>query len=76
MSILSNSHKSKNKVSAEDEPVVNLRPCLNCQRHTSGTSFGYYWQDCTKNWSDKTHGLFYGVIKDTCDNFIQRKTND
>lgn len=49
--------------------VVNKRPCESCSRHTSGIIHGYEWRDCTKNWSDKSHGLFYGVIKNTCDNY-------
>lgn len=61
--------KHKNKPEVE---IVNEKPCKLCVHQTSGIIHEYEWQDCRKNWSDKQNGLFYGVIKDTCNNW-QRK---
>lgn len=57
----------------EPKEVVNKKPCAECIQFTSGISFGYEWKDCKKNWSDKKNGMFYGVIKDTCDNHHVKK---
>jgi hypothetical protein len=43
--------------------------CDNCKHHSRGTIHNYGWQECNKNWSDKQHGMFYGVMKHTCGNF-------
>ena len=51
---------------------VNKRPCKECNHNTCGVSHGYEWQDCKKNWSDKQHGMMYGVIHDTCGNWIKK----
>jgi frataxin-like iron-binding protein CyaY len=70
---MSSANKSKSGKDKADKVVVNKKPCGKCIHFTSGISFGYEWKDCKKNWSDKNNGMFYGVIKDTCDNHHFRK---
>lgn len=70
---MSNSNKSKSDKNQAVKEIVNKKPCAKCIHFTSGISFGYEWKDCKKNWSDKKNGMFYGVIKDTCDNHHFKK---
>lgn len=51
----------------------NLKPCEKCKNCDQGTIHGYPWMTCTKNWSDKVNGVFYGVLKNTCANFVEKK---
>lgn len=46
--------------------------CQNCKHHDQGVINNYPWQECKKNWSDKQHGQFYGVIKNTCGNWLKK----
>lgn len=49
------------------------KPCEKCQHQTQGILHGYLWQECKKNWSDKVSGPFIGVVKNTCNNYIEKK---
>lgn len=48
-------------------------PCETCKHFDSGIIHGYPWATCEKNWSDKQHGMFWGVLKNTCNNHKEKK---
>jgi len=52
--------------------LSNGRKCEDCKHSQSGVIHGYPWMTCTKNWSDKQNGVFFGVLKDYCNNFQRR----
>ena len=51
----------------------NTKPCEKCKHSDQGIIHGYPWMTCTKNWSDKVNGVFWGVLKNTCTNFVEKK---
>ena len=57
-------------IQPSQKPPKEKPSCDNCKFHSCGKISGYDWQECTKNWSDKQHGMFYGVMKHTCGNHI------
>ena len=48
-------------------------PCETCKHFDMGYIYEYVWKTCEKNWSDKQHGTFWGVLKNTCNNHKEKK---